>query len=506
MRAMRLSCCLPCVLLASGFAGSALFHAMVTGPPALRAAEPPAPPAVAEAAVPAEDQPPGIGGIAGELTYTTYFYTAGEAIIHGFENDTNVRIISMDKQGTVFSGKIDRLQTKLVPTGSGVFGFVSNKKASILVGTPSSCAVVGFWLRDQDGNFRSNQLFTQLPSSHGHSPDCRVVVWAWEDVQLDVNDFTADKIVSSVKLEAGKYHEIAGAALDGLDNHVLNFEADKKAISVQVYYDEGFFVPAENGSGAGRLFRTYVGKITEGKNDLNLISYYVPAQVRVEDANSGELLFAGEVKNGGIHTLTLEGRHVKVASDVDICVLVAPYEHYKTNYAEHHFGVGGEGTGIETEFLLTTPGELWVFSYYPQNDVRVIEVATGRQVFAGTLGAGDVRGVHPGHGFFRVLSGKGVGTMGGALACGAEFSPASNQFSVDEALFQVVQEIREQRAAEAARQGITPSGPELDAPLSADELKQANEAVRDRTGRGNYTDAEVNDRLKAIQQQQRERK
>src|ERR1043165_3615706 len=295
------------------------------------------------------DAPATLEGISGELTYTTYFYTAKEAIIHGFEDDTKVRIISMEQKGTVYEGKIGRMQTKLVPTGKGVFSFVANKKASILVGTPSSCAVVGYWLRDQDGNFRSNHLFSQTPSSHGN-PDCRIVLWAWQDVKVDIVDQTAKKtLASGVSIKAGKYHELVGDALRGLGSHVLSFQADKKAISVQIYYDEGFTVPSVNGTGAGRLFYTYVGKITEGVNDLSMISYYATAKVRVEDVNDGKEIWKGEVAKGAIHTLTLKGQHVKVTSDMDICVQVAPYEHYKAGYAEHHFGIGGEGSGIENE-------------------------------------------------------------------------------------------------------------------------------------------------------------
>ena len=39
-------------------------------------------------------------------------------------------------------------------------------------------------------------------------------------------------------------------------------------------------------------------------------------------------------------------------------------------------------------------------------------------------------------------------------------------------------------------------------PLSAAELKQANTAVQTGTGRNTYTEAEVNDRIRTIQQQQ----
>lgn len=457
--------------------------------------------------VPAKDAPATLDGITGELTYTTYFYTPAEAIIHGFENDTKVRIISMEKKGTVYEGKIDRMQTKLVLTGPGVFSFVANKKASILVGTPSSCAVVGYWLRDQDGNFRANHLFTQTPSGHGHHADCRIVVWAWEDVKVDITDQTAQKTLGkAIPIKAGKYHELQGNALGGIDSHVISFQADKKAISVQVYYDEGFTVPSQNGSGAGRLFYTYVGKITEGVNDLSMISYYVTAKVRVEDVNDGSEIWKGEVAKGAIHTIPLKGRHVKVTSDVDICVQVAPYEHYKAGYAEHHFGTGGEGTGIEGEFLITTPGELWIFSYYPGNNVRVTDAKSGKEVWSGRMGEGEARDVHPGHGYFRVTASKGVATMAGASCCSAQFSSATNQFAVDEALFKVVQVIREQRQDLAAKQGKKLTEAELNAPLSTVELKQANTAVQTTTGRVTYTDAEVNDRLRSIQQQQQQLK
>src|SRR5439155_21659065 len=132
----------------------------------------------------------------------------------------------------------------------------------------------------------------------------------------------------------------------------------------------------------------------------------------------------GEVPKGGIHTLTLKGQHVKVTSDTDICVQVAPYEHYKTGYAEHHFGTGGEGSGIESEFLITTPQELWIFSYYPRNDVRVTDAKTGKEIWPGILGEGELRDVNPGHGFYRVKTSKCVGTMAGATCCGGASAAA----------------------------------------------------------------------------------
>ena len=440
-----------------------------------------------------------IEGISGELTYTTYFFTPTEAIIHGFEDDTKVRIISMKDKSTVYEGVIGRLQTKLIKTGRGVFAFIANKKASILVGTPTSCAVVGYWLRDQDGGFRSDYLFSQTPSSSG-SKDSRIVVWAWQDVKVNIIDHTTStKLASDVEIKAGKYYELHDRALDGIDSHVVSFQADKKAISVQIYYDEGFPVPSENGTGAGQLFYTYVGTITQGENDLNLISYYEKAKVRVEDVNTGAEIWQGEIDPKSIRTITLKGRHVKITSNIDICCQVAPYEHYKSGYAEHHFGTGGEGSGIANEFLITTPQELWVFSYYPENDINVTDAKTGKQIWSGKLGEGESHNVNPGHGFYRVTSSKGVSTMGGYHTCGCQFSSATNQFAVDEAVFGAVQQIREKRQDQAKLKGKKLTEKELNAPLTQAELEQANRSVQSETGNSRYTEAELLDRLKSLQ-------
>lgn len=433
----------------------------------------------------AEPGPRKAGPVAGgakRLMYTTYFYTATEAIIHGYEDGTKVRIVSLGKRGTVFEGRVDRGETKLVRTGRGVFGFLSDKKAGILVGTPSSCTAVGYYVRDREGSFKSDHFYTALPSSLSGS-GARVVVWAWEDTSITVTDLSADRAVARTEIAAGSHYTIPHRMLASMGSHVLEVTADRPEIMVQVYYDEGFFVPSRDGRAAGKIFYTYVGDITEGVNDLQLISYHGAAHVQVMDIESDRALWRGTVEKGGIHTLTLSKKYVKIVSDREISAAVAPYAHYGAGYAEHHFSMGAEGTGIEHELLITTPGELWVFSYFDGSAVEITNAKTGERIWAGTLGAGHVRGLTPGHGFFRVRSTKGVSVMGGSSACGAEYSPAAGMFAVDEALFEVIAEIKEVRRQRAAAQGRTITEAELQAPLSKEEMKRAKKAVRSRAPR-----------------------
>jgi hypothetical protein len=412
------------------------------------------------------------------LMYTTQFYTANEAVIHGYEAGTNVRILDLTKGGTIWSGQVGEGETKLIPTGQGVFSFVSDKKATILVGTPSRCAVVGYWVRDETGSYRSDRMFTQLPSNVSSRTE-RAIVWAWADTKVKITNTTTKAVLYDGKLKSGQFYEIGADKLAGMGNHVLKIEGDQKALSTQVYYDEGYFVPSEDGRASGKLFRSYVGTITNSVNDLQLFAYGVDTKVKVTDLKAEKTLWEGTVKADTVHTMTLADKYVEITSDYEISAAVSPYEHYKANYAEHHFAAGQEGTGIDGNVLLTTPGELWVFSYYDKNPVIVTNMKSGEKVWEGTVDSGKPINVNPGHGFYRVRSAKGVSAMGGASSCGAEFSPAGGLFAVDEALLKAVQKVKAQRIERAKKAGKKISDKELNAPLNAAETKAVQSTVNE---------------------------
>lgn len=411
--------------------------------------------------------------------YTTYFYTAAEAVVHGYEKDTSVRIVSLEHNATVWTGKVGLGETALVHTGQGVFGFLADKKASILVGTPSSCTAVGYFVKNREGSFRSDQFYAQLPSSISAS-GAKVLLFAWEDVHYDIRDVAAHRSLHSGQLKAGRYFQLDSPELTQLSSHVLEFKADKPAIAVEVYYDEGFIVPSEDGRGSGRRFLTYVGDITNGVNDLLLMSYKAGVSAQVEDLDQGGTIWSGQVPQGGVVPITLRNRHVKVTSDGELAVSVAAYKHYKQMYAEHHFSMGADGTGIEHDFLTHTSQELWIFSYFAGAEVRVENAETGAAIWKGILNAGQVKGLMPGFGLYRVRASHGVSVMGGASACGGEYSPAAGLFVVDETLFKVMKEIQTERqqAAKAANRVLTDD--ELKAPLSATEMKRAQKALQER--------------------------
>ncbi len=435
-----------------------------------------------------------LADVAGKkLLYTTYFYTAGEAIVHGYEPQTDVRIVSLQENRTIWQGKVGQGETKNIPTGQGVFAFLADKKASILVGTPTSCTAVGYYVRDQNGGLVSKRFLTQLPSTSS-GEDNKLIIWAWKDTKIKVTNITADSTLSELTLKAGQHHTFDSAALSGLHNSVLDISASGPDISVQVYYDEGFHVPAADGRVSGKLFRTYVGKITQGTNDLNLINYGRATKAKVRDLTTKAIIWEGTVPAKSLHSLSLSGQYVQIEAEDEIAALVAPYNFQ--GYAEHHFAGGQEGMGIETSFITTTSEQLWVFSYFDNNPVTISDMEN-KTVWQGNLNAGHAQGYFPGAGVYRIKSTAGISVMGGSASCGAEYSPAGGLFRIDEELLKVATMIIEARKDVAAKKGKVLSADELNAPLSDAELDRASDYVKENTG-STLAPAAVESRMKAM--------
>lgn len=392
--------------------------------------------------------------------YTTYFYTAAEAVVHGYEKDTQVRIVSLAdpsterKAGTIWQGTVGVGETKLIPTGPGVFGLLSDKKASILVGTPSSCAVVGYFLKDQDGKYRSNRFFTQLPSSAQLGGE-RVIVWAYDGGDVVVRDPKTQKVIAEKALPPGGRLELDRETIGARGNQVVEIVAPKQTVAVEVYYDQGFLVPSVDGRGAGTDFYAFAGHLTAGSNDLDIIAGDKDANVTVTDLDTGKALFDGKVGATKIKTLELVDKYVRVKSDKPVQVLVAAFERNGSGYAEHHFGTGREGGGIDNDFSVTTSGGLWLFSYFAGNKIKVTDASGKTVVYEGTLDAGTGHELNPGGGLYRVHASKGLSVMGGASSCGADYSPAAGMFAVDDAMLNVIEQVTAARIEDAKARGVT---------------------------------------------------
>ena len=95
--------------------------------------------------------------------------------------------------------------------------------------------------------------------------DCRVVAWAWEDVELTFTDATADKQVKKEKVKKGEFLELKNEELRSLNAHILEFRVQTNLPSLcRFIMTKASLSPQLRGRGAGKLFQTYVGKYYRG--------------------------------------------------------------------------------------------------------------------------------------------------------------------------------------------------------------------------------------------------
>ncbi len=415
--------------------------------------------------------------------YTTYFYTAGEAVIHGYAADTHARIVALSdpgthrEAGTIWEGTVATGEAKTVTTGAGVFGLLSDKKAAILVGTPSSCAVVGYFVKDEEGRFLTRHVYAQLPAKAQLGGE-RVVVWAYDAAQVTIRVPATQKVLATKTLAAGGRLELDRDAIGKLGDQVIEISSTGAPVSTEVYYDQGFIVPARTGRGTGTDFYAFVGALTAGSNDLDVVPIDHDALVHIVDVDTGAPIWDGKIPAGGIHATNLANRYVRVTSDEEVEVMVAAYEHDAPGYAEHHFATGRQGGGIDSDFELTTSQGLWLFSYFADNAITVTNATTGAKVYAGSLGAGAGHALSPGNGLYRVHGAKGLSVMGGANACGADYSPAAGMFAVDDQMLRVIEQVKAARIEAAHVSGVAATPAAMAAPISDAEWKSYGAPAR----------------------------
>ena len=86
---------------------------------------------------------------------------------------------------------------------------------------------------------------------------------------LEVRAPKQEKLIKKATLKKGEALTLI-RELDVAVGATLELVASKGTFTAQAYWDEGFTVPADNGSAGGKSFHTFVGSVTNGVNDLNV--------------------------------------------------------------------------------------------------------------------------------------------------------------------------------------------------------------------------------------------
>lgn len=351
-------------------------------------------------------------------TFSTYVYTLADIILFSYEDSTELEVMNA-AGGCIWSRIMDDGSYHHISPGAGVFFIRGSNKYSVLIGDPVSDLVQGFYAADQDYCGVSERLLTFIPGAWGGS---QFIVFAYQDsTQGEIRNLGTGALVDSFLLDSAQ-HFVMPATFMAVE------VTASKGVSALSYGDQGYWVPAANGSFSGELFFTFKGYIGSWPNDVNVIAYYDNTYVRMSNTETGALLWEGDLDEGEVFTLSDSDNniYVTVEADTDVVCLVAPFVSYATNYARLYNGMERAGYGIGKKFYHPTieGGRLDIFSFYDDNHVQVHDNLNGGLVWSGTLDAGGYHMIPTNHTVYKVLSDSGVALFDEmAERAGAIFAP-----------------------------------------------------------------------------------
>jgi hypothetical protein len=359
------------------------------------------------------------------LEYTSYTYTHSDILLFSYNNSTNFEVY-YSGGALLWSGTLNAGQHRSLTPGAGVYLVAASQPFSVNVGDALSDYVWGYYAIDQYGQGLSTLLHTWQAAWDNSTYDPHFVVFAYQDnTDIEVRNSTSQALIWSGRLNEGQHYD--NTQLSGM---FLTVSASKP-VSALSYTDQGYYVPASNGTFTGNKFYTFVGNSGSWTEDLNLVAYE-STSIDVFDTSTGAPLWSGVLNPGQVSSIPgLNGRYITVQSSGRIAVSVSPFASYSDGYYYHSiYAQDSSGTGIGSQFFVptiphnsTVTCRLIIFSYTDNNAVRV-QTTSGQTVFDGTLSQAAVQTIYP---EFTVYTITGSGELSALLDCGdragAAFAP-----------------------------------------------------------------------------------
>ncbi len=351
-------------------------------------------------------------------SFETYVLTNQNIIIFSYEDNTNCQIRNSENS-TVWAGTLNMNQTQLYYSGTGVFKVITDKKVSVLVGDPIRQDCYGWYAVDQNNRAVSTKLLTYFTPNVMSGSE--FIVFAYEDsTKVYVRNNATSEIIASGVIDSAEVLRCPASS-----NIPVRVEANK-GVSALTYSDQGYWVPARNGTFSGRLFHTWIGNVGPWTNDLTVCSYYEGTNVKITHTEDGDILWESSLDDGDVHTVTAPNQLVTIESDKDVTCLVAPFTSYTATYYRLYIGMDKWGEGIGTKFYHPTisGAQLYIFSFADANTVWVYDQVDNSLVWSGTLGSGDYDSLTALNTVYRIESEEPVSIYDawGDIA-GADFAP-----------------------------------------------------------------------------------
>ena len=351
-------------------------------------------------------------------TFATFCYTFADITLFSYHDSTELEV--QDELGTIiWSGTLNEDEYRVLTPGIGLYEVRGSNAYSVLVGDAVSGHYSGYFAVDDQSRPLSTKLLTYVPDAIWGEE--LLAVFAYQDLsEATITNLNTGAVIWSGTLNAGEHHEVA------ISDISIKVESDKP-VSVLSYADQGYHIPAVEGTFYGTLFYTYVGYIGDWQNDLNLMAFEDSTNINVSYTGSGVPIWTGVLDAGEAHSVTsVRDDYVTIDSDKPLTACVSPFESWPGGY--HYFtrAVDSTGHGIGTLFFVPAvdSGQLDIFSFQDGASVEVVNLGTDSTEWSGVLDRGEHYSHYTTYALYLVTSTQPItvyDSFGGEF--GADFAP-----------------------------------------------------------------------------------
>jgi hypothetical protein len=321
--------------------------------------------------------------IADTYTYSTTTYTFSDLVVFSYFDNSTFLLLS--NFGThIDSVTLNENEYHVFSPGAGVYRVEGSNSFTLLIGDPVSRSVMGYFAVNESGRPLSTRLNTYMPSN-SFSGEYFIVFAYSDNTEYTLKNLSTGAVIASGILNRGEHYELSGYN----DTFIGVFAS--KPVSALTYADQGYFIPADNGTFAGTHFYGFSGYIGSWSNRIIITAYNDDTDYLILNSTTGDTIASGTINTGEVeYALVYSDTYWEVSTNNNVTVSNTPYAYTSSGYAYLTRQIDETGMGIGTNFYCPViSGDLNVFSYVDGNMVTVTDMTTATEVLKDTLDANE---------------------------------------------------------------------------------------------------------------------
>lgn len=372
-------------------------------------------------------------------SYSATFYTFNDIVVFSYFDSTSVLVTKSvgSTFDTVANINLSADSFDTLSPGNGIYVVSGSKPFSVLTGDAITSFASGYFAVDETGNGLSTKLDTWMMKSPSDF-DPHFILFSYDgQTEFTIKDLGTGNLLYEGMIDTTGYLDFPAVTL--LEGKAIQVTSDKP-VSALSYTDQGYYVPSANGTFAGNLFYGFSGYIGGLENSITLTSYSDENAIVITNLADGDTLLVGTLNHWQVKTLgVFDDTYWKVTSTGILTAADVPFAGWGLGSKNYYYLTqcsDSTGRDIGSSFIVPTiAGDLSIFSYADNNEVRVIQLGDTSYPYQSPVQIKDtvlqnggvlVLSTPSGNNVYRVQSENGVSVVQSFGGGGAAFVPINN--------------------------------------------------------------------------------